>query len=218
MAAEDFIITRKRKKYRFACFAELDNCYETHEFTATVRDNFVNNAPLTLELGAGTGLFSVELARRYPHQRYIAVDVKADRLQKGASVASEQKLENICFLRAHAGQLPELFLEKSLTQLWLTFPDPYPKKRQAKHRMTHPHFLDIYRTLLAKRGIFHFKTDNASLFEWSLEQLAYQKALLEFIRFDLHGSVAPKDYDILTTYEQRYLAERKLIRGASARF
>jgi len=215
---EDFIIIRKRKKYKFAKFAELVNCFEMSEFTPAVRDEFVQKKPLTVELGAGTGLFAVELARKYPERAFIAIDVKADRLYQGARVAAEMGLTNICFLRTHANHLLELFERHSVQELWLTFADPYPKKRAAKHRMTHRHFLGIYRELLASRGVFHFKTDNLPLFQWSLEQMVAEKLQLTFLSFDLHASDAPADYKIQTTYEARYLKEAKPICAVDARF
>lgn len=208
---EDFIIARKRKKYKFARFSELPNCYEAKEFTKEVRDDFLQDRSLTLELGAGTGHFSLELARRHPNRAFVAVDVKADRLYQGARIAAEEEVSNIRFVRVHANHLIELFAMHSVHELWLTFPDPYPKKRAAKHRMTHPHFLDIYKQLIAKGGLLHFKTDNQPLFLWSLEQIVAQKMQLTFLTFDLHTSAAPADYKIQTTYEKRYLSEQKPI-------
>lgn len=216
--ADDFIIVRKRKKYKFARFTELPNCFEAKEFQADERNSFTRNQPVTLELGAGTGHFSVEMARRHPAQKFVAVDVKADRLYQGARVAHEAKLTNIYFVRAHADQLLQFLPAHSVNELWLTFPDPYPKKRAAKHRMTHPHFLAIFQQLVAPGGTFHFKTDNLELFHWSLEQMVAKKLPLGFLTFDLHASQASEDYKIQTTYEQRYLGEGKSINAVDIRF
>lgn len=205
MAAEDFIITRKRKKYKFARFEELPNCYEAnqwHEEYATF-----THQPITLELGAGTGLFSLELARRHPDRLYIAADVKADRLYTASRVAHQDNLSNILFLRAHADQLPELFNEASVDELWLTFSDPFPKKRHAKHRLTHPRFLSKYGTLLRSGGIMRQKTDNHALFDWSLEQLVSSGWHIAELSYDLHESKLPDDYKVMTTFESRFVAE-----------
>lgn len=207
MRPEDFIITRKRKKYKFACFAEMDNCYEAEEFTPEARSSFAKDSHLVVELGAGTGAFLVEQARLEKDKVFIAVDVKADRLYTGAKLAREQSVTNILFVRAHAMQLPDIFESKSIAELWLTFSDPFPKKRHAKHRMTHPVFLQIYCNLLASTGILHFKTDNRSLFEWSLERFVEKKLILRQLSFDLHESQLPEAYKVMTTYEQRYVAE-----------
>ena len=118
----DFIITRKRKKYKFAKFANSPLSFELEAWKKQAVD--------VVELGAGTGLFSVELAARHPKKQFVAVDVKGDRLQKGAYEAGSRGLKNVHFVRARADQLPELFKANSIEQLWLTFPDPFGKSAQ----------------------------------------------------------------------------------------
>ena len=134
-----FIITRKRKKYRFALFENAENCFELAEWQPLTGKN------LTVEVGAGTGLFLAELAKKHPDQKFIALDVKGDRLQKGARKALEEGLDNIYFVRARADQLMEVVQPGSVKNLWLTFSDPFPKKRDSKRRLTHPRFLEIYK-------------------------------------------------------------------------
>jgi tRNA (guanine-N7-)-methyltransferase len=196
---DDFIITRKRKKYKFAKFANSPLCFEFDEWSKQAVD--------AIELGAGTGLFSVELASRYPEKQFVAVDVKADRLQKGAYVAQEKGLANIRFVRARADQLHELFALNSLEAIWLTFPDPFPKKRSAGRRMTHPNLLRLYRDLLRSDGGFYLKHDNRDFFCWSLEQLVAQYWRLAELTFDLHESELPDDYKVMTDYEKRWIGE-----------
>lgn len=195
----DYIITRKRKKYKFALFANSPLCFEADEWTKRAVD--------CVELGAGTGHFIVELAARYPEKTFVAVDVKADRLQKGAQEAVDRGLKNISFLRARADQLPELFEGHSIESLWLTFPDPFPKKRSAARRMTHPAYLRVYQSLLNSAGSFYLKHDNRDFFQWSLEQLVGQKWHINELSFDLHDSSLSDDYKILTVYEKRWLSE-----------
>jgi len=205
-----FIITRKRKKYKFALFANSPICFELSEWKKRKVD--------VVELGAGTGLFSVELAARHPQQAFVAVDVKADRLQKGAREAEARGLKNIFFVRARADQLAEVVPRHSLHALWLTFPDPFPKKRAAGRRMTHPHYLHIYARLLRKGlsfnrgdklqlGGLYLKHDNPAFFQWSLEQLVAEGWRIDELSFDLHESSLADDYKILTTYETRWLDE-----------
>jgi tRNA (guanine-N7-)-methyltransferase len=198
----DFIIKRKRKKYKFAKFANSPLCFEFDQWEKTAVD--------VLEVGAGTGLFSVELAERHPELRYVAVDVKGDRLQTGAYEAEKRGLTNVRFVRARADQLAELVPTHSLQQLWLTFADPYPKKRSAGRRMTHPTFLKIYAQLLASNGNLYIKHDNPTFFAWTLEQLVAEEWHLEELSFDLHESELSDDYKILTTYEKRWLGEGRI--------
>lgn len=196
---DDYVIARKRKKYKFALFANSPVCFELNEWRKRAVD--------VVELGAGTGLFSVELAARMPDKTFVAIDVKADRLQKGAYAAMERGLSNIFFVRARADQLPEIVPEKSLQSLWLTFADPFPKKRAAGRRMTHPYYLNVYEKLLQPGGALYVKHDNPDFFAWSLEQLVAERWHIDELSFDLHESDLPDDYKIQTTYEKRWLGE-----------
>lgn len=160
-----------------------------------------------IEVGAGNGKFAVELAFRHPEQQFVAVDVKADRLQQGARLAEAKGLVNIRFLRARADQLDELFPPCSVTSIWVTFPDPFPKKRSAGRRLMHPIFLRKYAALLKSSGSLYLKHDNRDFFCWSLEQLVSEQWQIEELSFDLHESSLADDYRILTTYEEKWLAE-----------
>ncbi|MGB2787221.1 MAG: tRNA (guanosine(46)-N7)-methyltransferase TrmB, partial [Candidatus Saccharimonadaceae bacterium] len=160
-----------------------------------------------VEIGAGTALFSVELASRYPDRVFIALDVKADRLQKGAREAMDRGLKNIYFVRARADQLLEVVQPSSVDHLWLTFSDPFPKKRDAKRRLVAPVFLGLYRQVLEKNGVLCQKTDNHELFDWSLETLVANHWHITELSYDLHESTLSEDYKIMTTYEARFIAE-----------
>ena len=198
----EFIITRKRKKYKFAKFHNAENCYEFEEWKQQSAD--------VVEIGAGTGLFSVELATRHPNKTFVAIDVKADRLQKGAYVASGRGLTNLSFVRARADQVDELFLTNSVETIWLTFADPFPKKRSAGRRMTHPIYLKKYRNLLQSGGSFIIKHDNSEFFEWSLEQLVIENWKVAELIFNLHDSDVADEYKIMTTYETRWIDEGRI--------
>ena len=196
----NYIIARKRKKYRFALFANSPRCFEFDEWS---RDTHVN----VLEIGAGTGLFSVNLAASAPSKQVVAVDVKADRLQKGAGLADERGLTNLRFLRCRADQLLEVIQPHSLEIIWITFPDPFPRTRSEKHRLTHPQYLTIYHQLLTPDGSACFKTDAPDLFQWSLERFVTAGWRIVEISFDLHNSDLPTPYKTPTTYETRFMSE-----------
>ena len=205
---DDFIITRKRKKYKFAKFANAENCFELSEWSRREID--------CVEIGAGTGLFSVELAARHPEQTFLALDVKADRLQKGAYEALERGLTNVYFVRARADQLDQLVAAASVSTIWVTFADPFPRKRSAGRRMTHPTFLAKYRESLAPNGRLLIKHDNLDFFHWTLEQLVSARWQLDELSFDLPESELPDDYKILTTYETRWHSEGRMTYFVSA--
>jgi tRNA (guanine-N7-)-methyltransferase len=195
----DFVIARKRKKYRFAKFHNAENCFELEQWQKQAVD--------VVELGAGTALFSVELAARHPQKQFVAVDVKADRLQKGAYEALERGIDNVRFVRGRADQIDELFDEHSIEALWLTFPDPFSRERSARRRMTHPIYLEKYAKLLNSSGSLYLKHDEHNFFEWSLVQLVAEKWHIIELSFDLQESDLHEDYKVETTYEKHWLEE-----------
>ena len=197
---KDFIITRKRKKYKFALFANSPLCFEFDEWQQA---SDVGVA----EVGAGDARFLVELATLHPDQQFVAIDVKGDRLQGGARLAGERGLTNIRFVRARADQINELFVPGTLSAIWLTFSDPFPRKRSSGRRMSHPAYLAKYAGVLKQGGELFIKHDNADFFQWSLEQLVSEKWRIIELSFDLHESELHSDYKILTTYERRWLGE-----------
>ena len=201
MNPKDFIITRKRKLYKFALFSNSSICFEFNDWNPERTE--VDN----LEIGAGTGLFSEALALKNPNKKFVAIDVKADRLVKGAQQAESDQLRNIRFLRACADQLLEAFAPHSIKYIWITFPDPYPKKRNAGRRLTHPTFLKIYKELLREDGALYFKTDAKELFDWSLEQMVAEGWRIQRLSFDLHESDLNENYKVMTTYERRFVSE-----------
>lgn len=209
MNPDDYVITRKRKLYKFALFANSPICFELEEWDQVWPVDVV-------EIGAGTGLFSLALATAHPDQHFLAVDVKADRLQTGARAATELGLNNIRFLRARADQLADIMPAHQLLAIWLTFVDPFPKPRSAKHRLTHPHYLALYQKLLCADGRLYLKHDNLAFSAWSLEQLVASRWTLNELSFDLHGSNLDDEYKIMTTYEQRWTNEGRLTHFVSA--
>ena len=207
---KDFIISRKRKLYRFALFHNSPLCSEFGDWDKSF-------APDVIEIGAGNGRFAVELAMRHPDNNYVAIDVKGDRLQNGARLAEERGLHNVRFLRARADQIDELFAHGSLDTVWVTFPDPFPRKRSAGRRLMHPVFLAKYAQLLKDDGALYLKHDNRDFFQWSLEQLVATGWRITELSFDLHESGLHDDYKIMTTYETRWTGEGFVSNFVSAR-
>jgi tRNA (guanine-N7-)-methyltransferase len=150
---------RRRKLYKYTKFQQSNNCYDSNSWC----EFKFPDKPLIVEMGAGSAEFSLEYARNFPDYQIVAIDKKRDRLWQGARQASEEKLENICFLNASAEVISAHFPSNSIAQFWMTFPDPYFKKNQVKRRMTNKNFLDGYKAVLAPRAQFFLKTDNSML-------------------------------------------------------
>lgn len=161
-----------------------------------------------LEIGTAKGEFLLGLARLFPDRNYIGLERKGERLFHIAQTAADEGLGNLWLLREDAYILSEIFAPQELDQIWLTFPDPYPKARHEKHRLTGPHFMAQYRRVLAATGWLDFKTDNAALFDYTLEVLCGLGLSPRRLTRDLHHSpFLDSETGTLTGYERRFLAE-----------
>ncbi|MCZ2474391.1 tRNA (guanosine(46)-N7)-methyltransferase TrmB [Aquirufa ecclesiirivi] len=166
---------------------------------------FKNSNPIVVELGCGRGEYSLGLAKLFPEKNFIGIDIKGDRLAAGARQAETEGLTNVVFLRIHIQHLPEFFAENEVDEIWITFPDPRPKDRDEKKRLTFSFFLNKYQTVLKSQGIVHLKTDSDSLFEYSLEQLAKEPWQLLIQTWNLYQSEWNQDhYGIKTRFEELF--------------
>jgi tRNA (guanine-N7-)-methyltransferase len=143
---------------------------------------FQNDHPLVVELACGRGEFTVGLARNFPQQNFIGVDIKGSRIWMGSSTATAEGITNVAFLRTQIELIDKSFAADEISELWITFPDPYPRDGDEKRRLTSPRFLEMYKPMLKKAGIIHFKTDNTGLFDYTLE-LFQNRADIELLGF-----------------------------------
>ncbi|WP_338877116.1 tRNA (guanosine(46)-N7)-methyltransferase TrmB [Spirosoma sp. SC4-14] len=134
-------------------------------------DYFHNDNPIVLELACGKGEYTVGLGSAFPDRNFIGVDIKGDRIARGSKIAQRLGLANVGFLRTDINYIQEFFAAGEVNEIWITFPDPQPRPKQEKHRLTHPRFLAIYKQLLKPGGTLHLKTDSPELFAYSLEQV-----------------------------------------------
>lgn len=181
---------------------------------------FQNQNPLVVELACGRGEFTVGLARVFPHQNFIGVDIKGSRIWKGSSTATEEGLENVAFLRTQIQLLDKFFDQGEIDELWITFPDPFPRDGDEKRRLTSDRFLDMYKPLLKSRGTVHFKTDNTGLFDFSLNLVQSRKDI-EVLghTHDFYQSEWKDDhFGIQTRYEKMFSEKGEKIKYLKFRF
>ncbi len=200
-------MSRAAKTPKYEAFNKYSNCFDLDRRPKDWNQVFGNDNQTVLELGAGKAEFSLGLAQLHKDRNYIAIDRKADRLYRPATTAIDQNIDNIKFLKANLRILSEFFMDGSIEEIWITFPDPYPKDRQEKHRMLGPPFLEQYQQILKQGGVINLKTDNTGLFNWVVEQLESNKKVeIEQIERNLHNSKLPIEYKIKTTYENKFMA------------
>jgi len=192
-------------------FAEIETFTNVLQYPKDMQGGwhtfFKNNNPLTLELACGKGEYAVGLGRMYPQRNFIGVDVKGNRIWKGAKTALQEGLDNVAFLRTQMDRVTEYFAKDEVQEIWITFPDPQLRLSKIKKRLTHPKFLRLYKQFLQAGGLVHLKTDSPVLYGFTKAVIQlYNLELLED-KDDIHAtaSVSP-ELQIKTHYESLDIA------------
>lgn len=165
----------RRKTHKYALAEQLDNVIQMpKEFHSNCRgrwakDYFQNEQAIVLELGCGRGEYSNGLAQRFPEKNFIGIDVKGDRLAAAGRNAKNLDLKNTAFLRIQIQFILDFFEPNEVDEIWITFPDPRPKNRDEKKRLSNAFFMGLYQEILKPQGLIHLKTDADSLYQYSLE-------------------------------------------------
>jgi len=208
----------KKKLSRFRELESLERVYQPpledvfekdfHLKGKWCRDVFGNDHPLILELGCGKGEYTVGLARSYPEQNFMGLDIKGARIWTGAKAANDEGLANVAFLRTRIDFINSFFSRDEVDEIWITFPDPQEKRRRLKKRLPGPHFLNSYRAFLKDGGRVHLKTDNRQLYLDTLELIRFNKLEVERNSADVYSEEWDDEIvHIQTYYEKRFLAE-----------
>ncbi|MDR9400012.1 MAG: tRNA (guanosine(46)-N7)-methyltransferase TrmB [Psychroflexus sp.] len=176
-------------------------------------DVFKNNRPLIVELGCGKGEYSVGLAKCFPDNNYIGIDIKGARFWRGAKTALEDQLENVIFIRTQIELIEHLFETSEVDEIWITFPDPQIKPKREKHRLTNPDFLNRYRNILKEDGLIHLKTDSEFMFGYTQGLLTGLGDNILYAHQDIYKNEDLKGplTEIQTFYEKKFLEDKKPI-------
>lgn len=132
---------------------------------------FSKRHPVIVELGCGKGLFLAEYAASHPEFNFIGIDLKSDILAVAhRNIAASYRAkgaqpENILLLPHDIMQVSALpFGTAQWEAVYIHFPNPWPKERHKKRRLTHPRQLAQYRRFLKSGGSLYFKTDDDALY------------------------------------------------------
>lgn len=178
---------------------------ERNKCLYSIEDIFGNENPLVLEIGCGKGAFACEYAKRNPDKNIIAVEKVGNVIVAAAENAMRDNIPNLRFMKCAAEYLPRFIPANSVSEIYLNFSCPFPKAKYAKHRLTHPRFLEIYKQLMTADCVICQKTDNPRFFEFSIENLSQSGFALSNVSLDLHNSSF--EGNIVTEYENRFASQ-----------
>ncbi|MDR2971186.1 MAG: tRNA (guanosine(46)-N7)-methyltransferase TrmB [Bacteroidales bacterium] len=210
----------KDKLKRFAENETFDNLFQHHHFNARVEpfklkgkwhsDFFKNENPIVLELGCGRGEYTIGMAQQFLNKNFIGVDRKGARIWRGCKDGIEKKLKNVAFLRIKIEDIEYYFDENEVSEIWVTFPDPQPRKE--RKRLISPNFISKYKKIIDASGIIHLKTDSRELYEYVVKTAPIEKwKLIDHIANIYESENLSVLTEIQTFYEKRWLEERKMI-------
>ena len=162
-----------------------------------------NATQLWVEVGCGKGKFTAETAEANPDVLLIAVERCREAMVVAMEKAKNMGLKNVFFIDMDVEKIEEIFAPGEIDRLFINFPDPWPRKKNRKRRLTYRTFLDKYCRVVRECGEIHYKTDNAPLFEFSLEEFAACGLEVKALTRNLHenGIVG-----IMTGYEEKFHA------------
>ena len=158
---------------------------------------------LWVEVGCGKGKFTVETAQANPDILLIAVERCREAMVMAMEKARDMGLTNVFFVDMDVALMENCFGGGEIDRLFINFPDPWPRSKNAKRRLTYRTFLNLYCRVIRENGEIHFKTDNAKLFEFSVEEFAACGLEVKNLTRNLHenGIVG-----IMTGYEEKFHA------------
>ena len=174
---------------------------------AALKGNWMSLKPdaaaLWVEVGCGKGKFTAETAAANPDVLLIAVERVREAMVVAMEKAQSMGLTNVYYIDMDVANMEEIFAGFEIDRLFINFPDPWPRKKNAKRRLTYRTFLDKYCRVIREGGEIHYKTDNAPLFEFSVEEFAACGLEVKNLTRNLHenGIVG-----IMTGYEEKFHA------------
>ncbi|WP_338970105.1 tRNA (guanosine(46)-N7)-methyltransferase TrmB [Spiroplasma endosymbiont of Labia minor] len=176
---------------------------------------FDNNNPIELEIGCGKGKFIISKALENPDINFIAIEkeltVAGVALKKALNIFKNNIPDNLKFMSYDVRKISSLFLNKTISKIYLNFSDPWPKKKHEKNRLTHHYFQEIYSNLLYSDAKIVLKTDNDSLFNYSFKTIMDNYFFrVEYFTTDLYNSIYLTE-NISTEYEDKFTASGKNI-------
>jgi len=218
----------KAKMFKISSINSFDNVFQNAHFTNPKLSNskgeeldlkgkwrsnvFGNNNPIVLELACGKGDYTLALAKQYPDKNFIGIDAKGARIFTGSKTALDEGLRNVVFIRMRIENIVNFFDDGEVDEIWITFPDPFPKKPDAKRRLSATAFLERYKQITKPGGAINFKTDDLPLFHFTKQSVDAFGAETVYYKEDIYS--APLDYeelDIKTYYEKSHLAKGRTI-------
>jgi len=157
-----------------------------------------------LDMGCGKGAFTVEAAAAEKSVLFVGIDFEPICIAYAAQKAEESGLDNVIFSPGVADKVATYFAEGELSRIYLNFPTPFPRKKEAVQRLTHLDNLLRYRKILAPGATVLLKTDSYPL--WGFSRTQFELAGYDIV-WESDDARAERPDDPVSWYEERLSAQ-----------
>lgn len=173
------------------------------EYIGNYKKIFNNDNPINIEIGMGKGDFIIGMSKKYPNINFIGIEKYESVMVRAIEKINEEDIPNLKLIRMDAINIDSIF-KKEIDTIYLNFSDPWPKKRHTKRRLTSDIFLEKYEKIFKKEPHIIQKTDNTSLFAYSIKSLVDNDYKFNRVSLDLKEE---KDIDnVITEYENKFMS------------
>lgn len=139
---------------------------------------FAQRAPVVIEYCSGNGAWIVEKAKQHPEKNWVAVERKFERLQKMWKKREKLALTNLLLVCGEAWTFTHYYTPTdSVAEVFVNFPDPWPKVKHAKHRLIQPPFVQELARVMRTGASITLVTDDIP---YSEEIMAHMRAHPQF--------------------------------------
>ena len=116
-----------------------------------------------IDIGAGYGESTLAISKSDSTKHVIACEKFIDGINKISEKSFLYSLNNISIFHGNVHQLfDEYCPHNSISEIWILFPDPWPKKRHFKRRLINVNFFNKINKFLKKNATIHIASDSKS--------------------------------------------------------
>lgn len=169
---------------------------------------FQNDNNIYLEIGCGSGNFTVKNAQKFKDRNYIALELRFKRLVLAAKKSKKRNLNNILFIRKRAETILDFIGKNEITGVYVNFPDPW--EGEERKRVVSENLFSRLDIILKIGGKLFFKTDHEQYYEDVLELVNNIDNYKVIYRTkDLHNSEKAEE-NIRTEFEEMFLSKHNM--------
>ena len=154
-----------------------------------------------LDIGSGFGESTIKIAKKNKKKIVICCDKYIDGLNNLFNNAQKELLDNIYIYQGNVHKmLDEYCINNSISEVWILFPDPWPKKKHFKRRLIDKFFFNKLKTYLKHDATINIASDSQSYNSQILRTINQVKTDFLWV----NQSKSEWEYDTNTLPETKY--------------